>query len=105
MGEAFRRRLVRTLLAAAWLAGGYYFVLGGEYSVFDLRELKSERDAMAAQVDSLRERADSLAARAESLATEPTAIERLARERYGFIRDGERLYRFVAVEERQEPDS
>jgi cell division protein FtsB len=105
MGEAFRRRLVRTLLAAAWLGGGYYFFLGGEYSVLDLHDLRAERDSVAVRVDSLRERADSLEARAESLATEPTAIERLARERYGFIRDGERLYRFVAVEDRPEPDS
>jgi cell division protein FtsB len=40
-----------------------------------------------------------LQARADSLATDSAALERIAREYYGLIRDGERLYRFV------EPDS
>jgi cell division protein FtsB len=82
-------------LAAVWLAAGYYFVLGGEYTLFDVRSLRAERDSLSQRVDSLRVRADSLEARAERLRDDPFAVERTARERYGFIRDGERLYRFL----------
>jgi cell division protein FtsB len=42
---------------------------------------------------------DSLEARADSLQSDSATIERIARERYGMIRPGERLYRFV------QPDS
>lgn len=97
MGERAARLLRRALLVAMWTAAGYYFLLGGEYGVFDLRTLASERDSLAVRVDSLRQVADSLAERAEALRTSDFAIERAARERYGFIRDGEHLYRFVEV--------
>lgn len=99
-GAGFRRWGRRALFAGLWVTAGYYFFLGGEYSVPELRELTAERDRIAARVDSLRRVADSLERRATRLEQEPVAVERVARERYGFIRDGERLYRFVDV-----PDS
>ena len=42
---------------------------------------------------------DSMRAWADSLESDPATLERLARERYGMIKDGEVLYRFI------EPDS
>ena len=38
---------------------------------------------------------EGLRARADSLENDPAAVERLAREQYGMIREGEVLYRFV----------
>ena len=99
MGERAGRLLRRGLLAAAWAAAGYYFLLGGEYNVLDVHAMTSERDSLAARVDSLRQVADSLEGRAAALESSDFAVERAARERYGFIRDGEHLYRFVEVAE------
>ncbi len=104
MGERASRLLRRGLLAAAWIAAGYYFLLGGEYGALDVHEMASERDSLAARVDSLRQVADSLESRAEALASSDFAVERAARERYGFIRDGEHLYRFVEVAGEGEED-
>jgi cell division protein FtsB len=42
---------------------------------------------------------DSLRAWADSLEVDSATLERIARERYGLIRDGETLYRFA------DPDS
>ncbi len=98
MGEATRRWIRRALWILVPGAALYYLVLGGEYGVFDVRELERSRARAVDRVDSLQATVDSLAARAEALARDTLAIERLARERYGFIRDGERLYRFVPAE-------
>lgn len=95
MGERTRRTVRRVVLAAVWLVSGYYFLFGGEFSVLELRELGAERDSLAHRVDSLQARADSLDDRAEALVEDSFAIEKTARERYGFIRDGERLFRFL----------
>lgn len=78
-------------------AAAYYFVWGGEYTLTDVRELTAERDSLTARVESLRTVVDSLERRAAVLETSDFAIERVARERYGFIREGERLYRFLEV--------
>lgn len=95
MPERFARRLARGLAAIGTVLAGYYFLFGGEYDLRDQQELKRTRAGAAARVDSLNRRADSLAAWGDSLTTEPLVIERVARERYSFLRPGERVYRFV----------
>lgn len=74
------------LALAAW---------GGEYSTADWltmrRQLADERDKVAA----LQAEVDSLATAAKDLETNPAVQERVAREEFGMIRDGEILYRVV----------
>ena len=84
---------------AVILAALYFLVLGGEYTFLDLWRLQQERERERVELQALRSDVTDLAERADSLATDSAALERLAREHYGLIRDGERLYRFV------EPDS
>jgi cell division protein FtsB len=95
MPERLARRLARGLAAIGAVLAGYYFLLGGEYGLRDLQELKRTRAEAAVRVDSLHRWADSLAAWGDSLTTEPAVIERVARERYSFLRPGEHVYRFV----------
>ena len=74
------------LALAAW---------GGEYSTADWltmrRQLADERE----KVFALRAEVDSLAKAAKDLETNPAVQERVAREEFGMIRDGELLYRVV----------
>ena len=90
-----RRRTVRVVLAVVLGVALYYALFGGEYSVFELRKLSKRVAQEQVRLDSLRVEVDSLEARADSLASDSATIERIARERYGMIRPGERLYRFV----------
>jgi len=45
--------------------------------------------------DSVSQRADSVQAWADSLESDTLAIQRVAREEHGMIREGEIMYRFV----------
>ena len=72
-----------------------FAVQGGEYGTSDLFRQRSRRAALMAAVDSLQREVDSLRAYQEALATDPVVQERVAREEFGMIRDGERLYRFA----------
>lgn len=91
------------------LAGAAYFaVFGGEYSLLELHRLERQRRAEEARLEELRQETDRLRARVDSLESDPATLERVARERYGLIRDGERLYRFAdtaAMPKRAAPDS
>jgi len=86
-------------IAAVFLAGGLAFGLfGGEYRAIDSWKLKRQvRDERMA-IDSLRIEIDSLRAYAESLETNRWVQERVARERFGMIRNGEIVYRIEPVE-------
>ena len=87
---------LRVLLGVALLAGAAYFaVFGGDYDVFDLRRVRQERALEEQRARELAAEVDVLRAREDSLASDSATIERIARERYGLIRDGERVYRFT----------
>jgi cell division protein FtsB len=89
-----RRAAQLALLSVA----AYYAVWGGEYSAPDLLRLHGMTIDEAERLDAARLELDSLRAHVADLETEPATIERLARERFGMIRPGETLYRFVRVE-------
>lgn len=87
---------IRILLGVVLLAGAAYFaIFGGDYDVFDVRRVRQERAVEEQRAADLAAEVDRLRARRDSLATDSATLDRIARERYGLIRDGERLYRFA----------
>jgi cell division protein FtsB len=72
-----------------------FAVEGGEYGSRDLlalrRQVREERDSIAR----LRLEVDSLQKVEHALRTDSATQERVAREQYGMIRDGELLYQVV----------
>ncbi len=86
-----RSWLILPLLGIA----GYFAVFGGEYSWLDVRRLERVRVKEDSAVRATQGVVKALRARADSLEHDSAMIERLAREQYGLIRPGERLYRFA----------
>jgi cell division protein FtsB len=92
-------RLPRFAPAAALLAVcGYYAVLGGEYSAFDLQRLDRLQAEETAALDVARSEVAQFREQSALLQDDAATLERVARERFGMIRPGETLYRFVEVE-------
>ena len=90
--------LGRAVVPGFFLAAVYFAVFGGEYSVFELRRARAAVEVERARLAEVSLRMDSLSARADSLENDPLTIERVAREEFGMIRDGETLYRFADVD-------
>ncbi len=87
------------VIAAIFLIGGVAFGLfGGEYRAIDWWKLKRQVREEQVAIEELRLEIDSLRAYAESLETDRRTQERVARERFGMIRDGEIVYRIEPVE-------
>ena len=70
----------------------YVAIAGGEHSLMDARRARAELADKSTELLTVRHEIDSLHTWADSLRHDDDALERLARERYGFIRDGEYLY-------------
>jgi cell division protein FtsB len=84
-----------TLLVAGLLvAGGLAFgAMGGEYSTLNWWQLKREVRGQLDAIARLEGEIDSLEAWAVQIETDAITQERVARERFGMIRNGETLYR------------
>jgi len=77
------------------LLAAYYAVFGGEYSWFELRDARAAVEQEDVDLAELHRQIDSLRAWADSMQIDSVTLERIARERFGMIRDGETLYRFA----------
>ena len=88
-----RVRSVLLILACAWLVWTY---LLGDASVPRLLSLKRENAQLADQVRKLREEQVGLQAEVSALKKErqTRVVERIARDQYSMIKDGEILVRF-----------
>ena len=88
-------RIRRVLLPALAGAAAYFALFGGEYGMLELWRLQRQYERETAELARLRDSLAVLRARVDSLESDPGVLERIARERYGLIREGERLYLFA----------
>jgi cell division protein FtsB len=85
----------RWLMVPLVAGAAYYALFGGEYSLMEARKLERERAREAELLTQTRQEVSVLRARADSIQRDSATLERIAREKYGLIKEGERLYRFV----------
>jgi cell division protein FtsB len=98
-------KLKRLVLPGLLGLAAYYALFGGEYSYFELRATREAEKREAAELAERRRQIDSLQAWADSLRVDSATLERLARERFGMIREGEILYRFAESGDTTAPDT
>ncbi|HIF37785.1 MAG TPA: septum formation initiator family protein [Gemmatimonadetes bacterium] len=85
---------MKKLIVWSLLAFSIYIVIfGGEYSVFEVRRVREEQNQLMQQLSDLQAENDSLKGWVQTLEFDSATIEKIARESFGFIRDGETLYR------------
>jgi cell division protein FtsB len=71
---------------------------GGEYGTRDLLALKRQIRDEQGRIAELRLELDALTRLGRALRTDPATQERYARELYGMLRPGERLYQVVPAD-------
>ena len=93
--RSVRFTLKRSVVPVLLVAAGYYAVFGGGSSVRDLLEARTNVVVEEARLEEARVKIESLKVELQQLTQDPAIIERIAREEYGMIREGEVLYRFT----------
>jgi cell division protein FtsB len=96
-----RRRNRKRLFVTLSLAGALYFLvpllLGDMGLVKYFGMLKTDRE-LSREIETLVGENDRLRDEIRALRTDPTAIEKIAREELGMVKDGELVYRFKSEE-------
>jgi len=88
-------RLLGGVVVGALLLFGFF---GGEYSTPDWWQIKGLVHDEEAAITRLQGEIDSLTAWADAVEADSATQERVAREKFGMIRDGEHLFRVEPVE-------
>ena len=87
-----RRRRRRLFLAGLLLVPVLAFLVFYPYGLASRLRLEMEQSDIDERIGAAQERRDSLEAAIDRLHRDTLYIERLARERFGMIRPGERVY-------------
>jgi len=91
------QKLLFAILVAALL---YVFVLGDSGAI-KITQLRLERSGLEDNIAILEGNAEHLDRTIARLKTDDTYIEKLGRERYGYIKPGERVYRIIPLDDRR----
>ena len=87
--------LSRWAIIAGLVFALYFAFQSGEYGTMDLRQLRQAVVEESTNVARLQYLVDSLGRVATAIERDPRMQERVARERFGMLREGEFLYRLV----------
>jgi len=95
-----KRIIIPVLSAIAFilLCALLYFSLTSESSFLNLYLSSSKNKAMEQEIKKLNETVDSLKETIEKLKSDTAYIERIAREKLGMAKKGEKVYKFVEEE-------
>jgi len=91
------RQRVNRIIAVVLGLWVLWILLAGDTSLVQLWKLKSENAVIQNEISELEQRMEDLATEEKNL-QDPEYLEKLAREEYGMIREGETSYRIVETE-------
>lgn len=91
-------RLARALLVVIVALVALIFI-AGDVGLWRLWTAQREMRDLQSKIADLESRNALLSAEIERLRTDPFAIEKVAREKYGYLRPGDRVYRIVTLPE------
>ncbi len=83
------------MITAVALTGLSFAFIGGEYSTLNWWELQQMEKVEEVSILRLQAEVDSLGDLADRLENDPATQERIAREWFGMLRDGETIVRVV----------
>ena len=86
---------VRRFLLFVLLAGVVYAFVLGDGGVIRIAMLRHERSSLDHRIRELDQNATALDTEIARLDSDPFYIEKTGRERYGYIKPGDRVYRIV----------
>ncbi len=74
-------------------------ILLGDSGLFSIMRMKGMKSALQDEISALEQTRDEATEYNESLRNDPAAVEKVAREEYGMIKEGETCYRVVLEDE------
>jgi cell division protein FtsB len=77
-------------------------ILMGDSGLFSILRMKGMKGALQDEISALETERDESATYNDDLRNDPWAVEKVAREEYGMIKEGETCYRVVLEDEERE---
>ena len=97
-------RFARLLLIAVFVLIGAIFV-AGDVGLWNLWMAQKNLQSLQHDIQELERATSTLEAQVKELQSDPFTIEKVARERYGYLRPGDKIYRIITEPEEKDKNS
>jgi len=87
-------KVAKMLLAAVILLISFIFI-SGNVGLWNLWRAQKEIQELSEKIDMLERRNTLLSVEIERLKSDPYTVEKILREKYGYVRDGDKVYRLT----------
>jgi cell division protein FtsB len=94
----WRKVAVRGGIVVVVVAALVYLFVFSKYGYLRMRDLQKENDELEERVAEVEDENEELQTEIGRLEDDMEAVERLAREELGLVKEGETIYRFIEVE-------
>lgn len=100
-----KKKRNRRILFWSAVALGAVTVLSGNYGAYQIFKIKKQRSAIVEEIERLKKEQEILLDQRERLKTDLDMVEKVAREKYSMIREGEKVYQVVPKQEEKKKAS
>lgn len=91
-------RMLKRLLITAIVGIAAYIILMGDYSVFHVASHFFQKKEMLEEIATMEATRDDLIEQRERIEEDTLELERLAREKIGMVKEGERVFKAIVVD-------
>jgi cell division protein FtsB len=93
------RRLFSKVMIAAMIIAAVYVILISDYSIINVGTLFLEKEDLKKNLEKMEKEQEELILEQEQIRKNKFELERLAREKLGMVKPGEKLFKAVVVDE------
>ncbi|MCK6541316.1 septum formation initiator family protein [bacterium] len=94
-----KKKRNRRILFWSLVGIGALTIISGNYGAYQIYKIKQQRAAVEKEIEKLKREHAVLADQRDRLKTDLEFIEKIAREKYTMIREGERVYQVLSKSE------
>jgi len=98
------RKLFSKVMIAAVIVAAAYVVLISDYSIINVGTLFLEKEDLKKNLERMEKEQEELIWEQEQIRKDRFELERLAREKLGMVKPGEKLFKAVVVDEIEEDE-
>ncbi|HID96430.1 MAG TPA: septum formation initiator family protein [Candidatus Latescibacteria bacterium] len=92
-----KKRVTRIVLSLSILFLVYIFLIRGDYGLYQIWQLKKEVAVLKGEIGVLKREEAELKRKRQLLLSDLDYIEKMAREEYGMVKEGEMIYKVTFI--------
>jgi len=95
LDRELKKKKRRKIIIWTVVGGALLTLITGNYGAYQIMKINRQKSELVSEIDALKKEQERLTKDREKAKTDLAFIEKIAREKYSMIREGERVYQMI----------